>query len=195
MTFPTDEASDVDAAVAIFASAFYHDPVWSWAFSDIDQRTDQLAQMWRLLVTQSEAMGHLWIDRGAAAAWFPPGAQEISEADQARLPQFLEGLIGSERAGQVMALWSDFEAARPAEPHFYLSLLGTHADDRGRGQGMQLLRDSMAKYAGDGFACYLESSNPANNARYASVGFEPHGKIVVGHGVPDVTTMWRPAQM
>jgi hypothetical protein len=41
---------------------------------------------------------------------------------------------------------------------------------------------------------YLESSNPANNGRYASVGFEPHGEFSYPGGGPVVTTMWRPAR-
>ena len=41
---------------------------------------------------------------------------------------------------------------------------------------------------------YLESSNPANNPRYASVGFEPHGEFSYPGGGPVVTTMWRPAR-
>ncbi|HEY2041600.1 MAG TPA: hypothetical protein VGH11_02905 [Jatrophihabitans sp.] len=43
-----------------------------------------------------------------------------------------------------------------------------------------------------GAPSYLESTNPANNARYASVGFQAHGQLI---GLPDgpaVTTMWRP---
>ena len=41
---------------------------------------------------------------------------------------------------------------------------------------------------------YLESTNPANNRRYASVGFEPHGEFCYPGGGPVVTTMWRPAR-
>lgn len=36
---------------------------------------------------------------------------------------------------------------------------------------------------------YLESSNPANNHRYASVGFQPFGSFVVPYDDAVVTTM------
>jgi hypothetical protein len=43
-------------------------------------------------------------------------------------------------------------------------------------------------------AAYLESSNPANNGRYASVGFEQMGEFAYPDDGPVVTTMWRPAR-
>jgi hypothetical protein len=45
-----------------------------------------------------------------------------------------------------------------------------------------------------GYACGTESTNPANDRRYASVGFEPHGEFCYPRGGPVVTTMWRPAR-
>lgn len=38
---------------------------------------------------------------------------------------------------------------------------------------------------------YLESSNPANDHRYASVGFHPIGNFSYPGNGPVVTTMWR----
>jgi hypothetical protein len=40
----------------------------------------------------------------------------------------------------------------------------------------------------------LESSNPANDRRYASVGFEAVGRLSYPGNGPVVTTMWRPAR-
>ena len=42
-----------------------------------------------------------------------------------------------------------------------------------------------------GTPAYLESSNPANNHRYASVGFRPHAEFRYPGNGPVVTTMWR----
>ncbi len=41
-----------------------------------------------------------------------------------------------------------------------------------------------------GAAAYLESSNPANNARYEAVGFRTRASITMDSG-HIVTTMWR----
>jgi RimJ/RimL family protein N-acetyltransferase len=41
---------------------------------------------------------------------------------------------------------------------------------------------------------YLESTNPANNARYERVGFEPTGTFEGYTPGSLVTTIWRPAR-
>lgn len=86
-----------------------------------------------------------------------------------------------------------FEAARPAEPHFYLTLLATHDRHRGHGFGMCLLADSLERIDALGAPAYLESSNPSNLARYASVGFSTRDRITTPTGHV-VTTMWRPGR-
>ena len=78
--------------------------------------------------------------------------------------------------------------------HYYLSLLGTHPDHRGQGIGMALLAQNLAVIDAEHAAAYLESSNPVNNERYASVGFEPIGQFAHPGDGPAVTTMWRPAR-
>jgi predicted GNAT family acetyltransferase len=76
-------------------------------------------------------------------------------------------------------------------PHYYLSLLGTHDDHRGKGTGMALLRENLARIDAEGAPAYLESTNPANLARYESVGFVRLGEFAAPEGGPTVTTMWR----
>ena len=48
----------------------------------------------------------------------------------------------------------------------------------------------MAEHA----PAYLESSNPANNARYEGVGFEVVGEFSAPNNGPVVTTIWRTAR-
>ena len=80
---------------------------------------------------------------------------------------------------------------RPTEPpHFYLSLLGTHDDSRGRGIGMGLLAENLRRIDSLGMPAYLESTNPVNDARYEKQGFERTGSFTVPTGVV-VATMWR----
>jgi len=195
----TDEAplrvagpADVDPIVATLTSAFFDDPLWGPAFPDRQQRAAQAAQLWRLFA--SSAQRYPWSlvtpNVEAVALWIPPGGHELTEADEAGLESFLVDLVGTEAAGGILALFEQFEAARPDEPHFYLSLLGTHSHHRGRGLGMALLRASLDRIDALGVPAYLESSNPANDARYAGVGFAPIGSFQAAGG-QIVTTMWR----
>ena len=138
--------ADADRVTELFALAFQDDPTWSWAFPDPDQRLDQLRSLWALLL--HSALPHDWVwmtdDGGAASLWIPPGESELSDTDEAHLELLVRNLVGS-RANEVMALFERFDANHPRqEPHFYLSLLGTHPDHRGQGKGMRLLAANLA---------------------------------------------------
>ena len=59
---------------------------------------------------------------------------------------------------------------------------------------MALLAHDLGLIDDDGLPAYLESSNPANNHRYADVGFEGVGEFAYPGEGPMVTTMWRSAR-
>jgi hypothetical protein len=44
---------------------------------------------------------------------------------------------------------------------------------------MGLLAHDLELIDAEGFPAYLESSNPANNRRYAMLGFEPIGEFLI----------------
>jgi len=139
---------------------------------------------------------HTWLTGGgeAAAVWIPPGGTEMTPEQEQRLAGLAAGHLGP-AADACLELVRRFEAAHPwAEPHYYLTLLGTHPDHRGQGIGMRLLAHNLDLVDAAHLPAYLESTNPANNRRYASVGFEPHGEFCYPGGGPVVTTMWRPAR-
>jgi GNAT superfamily N-acetyltransferase len=185
-------ASDVPAVTATLTAAFAGDPLWRWAFPDLDD----LEELWRICITSALRYPWLRILDGAVAAalWIPPGGTELTDRDDADLDPMLRSRIG-DRADAVLELIDRFEQAHPQEPpHYYLSLLGTHPEHRGKGLGMALLAENLALIDAEGMPAYLESSNPANLARYQRLGFEPTGEIFVAEGRPVVTTMWRAAR-
>jgi GNAT superfamily N-acetyltransferase len=103
----------------------------------------------------------------------------------------LAGLLG-DGAPRVLDTFERFDAARlREEPHYYLSLLATHPDHRGKGTGMGLLADNLARIDAEGVPAYLESSNPANDHRYERLGFHRWGEFPLGEDGPSVTQMWR----
>jgi GNAT superfamily N-acetyltransferase len=98
----------------------------------------------------------------------------------------------SARADGVLALMDRFEANHPREqPHFYLSLLGTHPGHRGIGKGMRLLATNLATIDELNLPAYLESSNPVNDRRYEQLGFVGIGEFTAPGDGPRVGRMWR----
>ena len=55
---------------------------------------------------------------------------------------------------------------------------------------MALLADTLEAVDAEGMPAYLESTNPANDARYMRVGFRPVGSVELENG-HRITTMWR----
>jgi len=191
----TATPADVDAIVSTMTTAFFHDPLWGPAFPDEQRRAGQAAAMWRVYATS--ALRYPWTrvtpKVEAAAVWIPPGGTELTPEEEGGLEELLTRTAGAEVAEAILTIGGQLEQAHPSEPCFYLTLLGVHDDHRGKGLGMGLLAESLARIDAQGAPAYLESSNPANIARYRSVGFTPRDTITIATGHV-VTTMWRPAR-
>jgi GNAT superfamily N-acetyltransferase len=187
-------AADLDPIVAALTTAFFDDPLWGPAFPDRGRRAEQAGALWRLFAGSASRFPWTLVTQGAeaVAVWIPPGEDELTAEQEAGFEDFIVDLTGREVADGILALVEEFEQLRPSDPHFYLSLLATHSGHRGSGLGMGLLRESLARIDALGVPSYLESSNPANDKRYRSVGFTAHGGFTAASG-HRVTTMWRPA--
>jgi ribosomal protein S18 acetylase RimI-like enzyme len=178
---PATEA-DLQDVTATLTAAFEHDPLWRWAFADLAG----LEALWGFLLRS--ALRYPWVrmlDGAAAAAlWIPPGGTELTDDEAARLQ--------AELPEHVTSLFDRFERCHPhAPPHYYLSLLGTRPGQRGSGLGMGLLAECLELFDAEGVPTYLESSNPANDARYEQVGYRKVGSFSTPDGAHSVATMWR----
>jgi len=127
------------------------------------------------------------------AVWLPPGEPEMTPDAEAVFGSLLIELLGT-RADEVQALFERFDEHHPEEPHYYLSLWGTHRDHAGRGLGTALIHDNLARIDAERMPAYLESTNPVNLARYEALGFHQTDEFGPVGGGPVITTMWRGAR-
>jgi GNAT superfamily N-acetyltransferase len=181
--------ADASTVVDVIAGAFLNDPTWSWAFPDPAIRR----HWWNHCI--DGALRYPWTLKTdgfeTVSVWIPPSGTEFSHEGEQRLPGLLKELVGS-RASEVAELLCRFDQAHPRnEPHYYLSLLGTRDEHRGRGLGMALLKENLARIDAEHMPAYLESSNPGNNHRYESVGFVSVASFRAPVDGPVVTGMWR----
>jgi GNAT superfamily N-acetyltransferase len=186
--------ADHDAVVATIAAAFDDDPLWAWMFPDPRQRSRQQATMFGFYVESALPNSSvLMVDDRASAAvvYTPPGKPELSEEIEAKVEPFVIDELGAEAPARLETL-ERFEAATPDHtPFYYVSLLGTHPDARGKGLGMGLLDEICARADAEGRPVYLESSNPLNTPRYERRGFRRHTDFWTPGQEHVVTTMWR----
>ena len=190
-TLEVDQVSATEAlsVIDVIAEAFLKDPTWSWAFPDPTARS----QWWKFCI--NEALRHPWTFKTGGfetvSVWIPLSATEFSHDGEQSVPGRLNDLVGA-RASEVAELLHRFDQAHPRnEPHYYLSLLGTRDKQRGRGLGMALLEENLARIDIEHMPAYLESSNPGNNHRYEAVGFVPVASFQAPGDGPVVTGMWR----
>ncbi|MFD9128671.1 GNAT family N-acetyltransferase [Kitasatospora sp. NPDC059571] len=187
--------ADVDAVVETLTAAFFEDPLWGPAFPDRARRAEQAAAFWRLYAVSAQRYPWTLITGAADAVslWIPPGGTELTEAEEAGMGDLLTGVAGEQVSEDILRICEQLEEVHPTEPHFYLSLLATNPDHRGRGIGMGLVAEALSRIDALGAPAYLESSNPANLHRYERAGFVPRTTVTTAGGQV-VTTMWRPGR-
>lgn len=183
--------NELDAITETLTLAFREDPVWSWGFSVRERGLQPMRTAWGLFLGSALAHGWVWRtdDGSAVALWVPPGKPDLAPADEERFEPLMREALAAD-AARLLEAFERFEEARPQEPHYYLSLLGTHPEHTGQGWGMGLLADNLARIDAEGGAAYLESSNPANVPRYERLGFVVFDEFAVSEDIV-VAQMWR----
>jgi len=167
--------------------------VLSWVFPDRERRRRYGAAYFDIHAVRSMRHHTSWHADGGAALWDGPAQWRLSVAEQLSLAARSARGIGCGRGRAVGDALLAIEHAHPAEPHWYLAVLGVRREARGPGLGSALLTPGLARADVEGLPCYLESSNPRNVSLYERHGFE----VTAEHWLPDgpvLTYMWRPAR-
>lgn len=186
-----DGPTERDPVMDILALAFSSDPAVRYMFPRAATYLASFNRLASAMAGSALAAGTAWVvaDGGAAALWLAPGA----EADGEAIGALVGETVPPERQavlGQVGELMGQFH---PAEPHWYLSMIGVDPSRQGQGLGSSLLKAGLARCDADGLPAYLESSSPKNVPLYERHGFEVIGLIKPGDH-PGLIPMYRPAR-
>lgn len=183
--------ADLPVVTRILVEAFHDDPMWGpWAFPDPQTRTAHRATVFRLLVEGALNYPWVWLaaDDAATAVWIPPGGDELSSAQEEQIDSVLRESLGP-RANAVLHAFDVFAEARPTEPHYYLTLLGTDPAHGGRGIGQDLLSANLERVDSEAAAAYLEAGDELVGL-YERFGFRVRSRFHLAGG-PTVNGMWR----
>jgi GNAT superfamily N-acetyltransferase len=168
--------------------AFADDPVLRWLFPDDDEYFAGDGRTLHFLMRNWLAHGHTYTtDDGVAVAVFvPPGRPEIDAIFDPSDPPMPAGLLERfDIIGPVLA------ANTPAEPHWYLQLLGTHPDWQRQGLGALLIEQIGEVCDREGLPMYLETETIENVAYYGRLGFQVTAEWDVPAGGPHMWGMRR----
>lgn len=184
-----------DRIAEIWADAFEQDPLMKWVFPDGATRLDSLKRWWWFLLDRMPPGAELHGTRadGCVAYWQPPRIQEARSPGQddnsggqsewqVAFVAMMTELLGDLVSSRMEAL-GKMHQARLAEPHWYLSVLGTSPNQQSKGLGGRVLAPMLERCDRIGELAYLESTNPANVGFYRRHGFESTGAFTVGEGV------------
>ena len=161
-------------------------------FEDPASRPEHLLRMQTFVLEAGLSHGHVYTDRSlrAAAIWSPPDVTLLDDEAGPALARVLSETIG-EKAGEKLEALAQLAGAHPAEPHFYLFILGTRAEAQSQGLGSRVIAPVLARCDADGLPAYLESSNPRNVPFYQRHGFRVVDELVLANRGPVMHTMWR----
>jgi GNAT superfamily N-acetyltransferase len=183
---------DVSAAAAVMGRAFVKDPVWSHLVDDESRRAERLALFFGTIARASVGYGwlHATANLESVTLWAPPRRSIVPDEHVEALLAVVPSVVPGAEA-RLHDLFGRVDEHHPTEPHWYLSVIATDDEHRGRGIGMALLARDLAVVDATHMPCYLESSNPSNEPRYRAVGFEVMDRFDCCAGGPPLTMMWR----
>ena len=183
--------AEIEDAIATLVLAFATDPVARWMYDYPDRYRLHMPRLFRALGKPSFEGGaaQRTNDNLGVALWLPPGVH----GDDGPLEVVIAESIVEEKQAEVAALFERTEHYRPAEPHWYLSLIGIEAMHRDKGRGAALLDHRLRQCDREHLPAYLWSSNPLNTSLYQRHGFEIAGAIRVGSS-PTIYPMLRSAR-
>ncbi|AEV85094.1 acetyltransferase [Actinoplanes sp. SE50] len=153
--------------VSALVAAFRGDPVIRWQFPDDDSYPELAAVFFGHLFDKRVHRGAVWVAEGgnAVAIWEPPA--DASPAVEDVLPRKLPADV----LARVRAYDDAVHAALPAEPYWYLGVLGTHPDHSGRRLGHAVMAEGLRAAAADGRPAVLETATEGNVRMYERAGW------------------------
>jgi GNAT superfamily N-acetyltransferase len=189
--------ADVPALSKTLGRAFYDDPVTSWLLPDARVRRRNLHKVFAAM-TKYHHLGHggveVAVDEhgkiGGAALWDPPGRWRQSRVSELRAAPGLLLAFGL-AVGRGIVAEEMMKRNHPEEPHWYLAVIGSDPEVRGKGYGQVLMQSRLDRCDVEHAPAYLESSNPVNVPYYQRFGFEATGELTLPGGGPSLTPMWR----
>lgn len=126
------------------------------------------------------------------AMWLQPrGRKDIAIAAQLSHAATLFRESGGRSIAKALLVNCIMDRHRPDEDHFYLFALGVLPQGRGRGIAREMVTRMTDAADAQRLPCWLENSNPRNEALYRAMGFTPIETFAPAPGCPPMTTMLR----
>jgi ribosomal protein S18 acetylase RimI-like enzyme len=187
-------AGERAAALATMVAAFAADPLVRWWFPDDGAYPEQAGLFFGTLLDLRAEGGEVWLADGAAAVsmWTPPGGLLVAPARQEVAFAAMNAALPDAAVRGLVRVDERVHAALPRRPHWYLGVLATAPDRRGRGLAGAVLAPVLAHADRSGLDVWLETAAERNLGFYARHGFVVAQSITVDDA-PQVHVLRRSA--
>jgi ribosomal protein S18 acetylase RimI-like enzyme len=203
---------DLPAAADVFARAFDRDPVVSILLPDAGPRASFARFVGGASIRAALPYASVWgVEVGdelaGLAVWHPPSVVPGSVGDTLALLRELPGVLPSlVRIPRRLVVAAGFEPCRlqrllrtqararrvaGAGLTWHLAYLAVAPEHQGNGYARLLLDHVLERCDEDGTAAWLETTDPANPARYERFGFRTVRQVHPGRRLPGLWVMRR----
>lgn len=174
----------------VLARAFYDDPVTTWFYPNARRRPMHARRFFAIRLRQlaPQELMYTTPELTGAALWAGPGRWRDDTRQSLMLLPMLPVLLP--RIMRVTRAVREIERHHPAEPHFYLSAVGTEPGLQGRGIGSALLGPVLERCDARAVPAFLECSKESNVRFYSQHGFVVTDQVDLPDG-PPLWLMWR----
>ena len=182
-------ADDREAILSVCEAAFVTEPAFAHFFGGAYD--DHARAFLGFLLDLRMAGGIVWVEEVAgrvvaASLWDPPGGPTLDAAVQQSMWRLAADQFGpaiEDRLDQYDAAVHDLG---PSDEHYYLGVIASDPDARGRGHGAAVLRPGLEAADAAGLKTFLETGTEDNLGFYARFGFAVTAELDLDDG----TRIW-----
>ena len=176
--------------ISTILGAFMTDPMARWICPSAHQyfsRMDEFVEAFGGAAFEHESA--YYVDGYCGAAlWLPPTVQPSEE----KMIAVIKDVVPEHRLEATFSMLEKMGSFHPAEPLWYLPLIGVDPCYQARGYGGRLMAHALERCDREKQLAYLESSNPRNLSLYIRHGFELIGTIQVADSPPVFPMLRKP---
>jgi ribosomal protein S18 acetylase RimI-like enzyme len=181
-TVKSASSEQKNALISTIIAAFLTDPVARWLCPEAHRYFSLMDEFVDAFGGASFVHGSAYYVDGyrGAALWLPPKVHPNEET----MMTVIKDVVPETRLENALSIFEKMVSFHPAEPHWYLPLIGVDPSHQARGYGSMLMKHALERCDRENKLAYLESSNPRNLSLYIRHGFELIGTIRVADSPP-----------
>ncbi len=187
-------ATDADAILRVLERALADDPFVCWLARSQPRAVRTYLGLMVRRIALPKGVVHLAMlgdEVASVALWAPPNTFELTAGESLRLLPTMVSVIGAFRFSRVANALGEVERARPPEPRWLLTLLGTLPERRDRGLASATLAPALARCDAEHTVAVCETSRPENLRFYERHGFAVTGERPLAPRGPPSWTLCR----